>query len=101
MAICPKCQAPLAMLAVRCDSCGFDFPQSDQPDPTQNKHRWEFSWFSDLTLLVSAYSCLFLSLWIAYWGVRTLFTGQLWDGALVLLTATVAYGLFIVFLRVR
>lgn len=98
MAFCPQCNATIGMTATTCPHCGFAFPQTDH---AVEKRGWEHSGFADFSLLVGAYCRLIIALFTGGVAVKDVVVVQFIGGGMGLLSATVMFALFVVFLRVR
>jgi hypothetical protein len=85
-------------LAVKCPSCGYDFP----PQEVKSEIRgWEFSGFSDIILLVGQISTLIGAAYFIYFSVRSLIGGEILSSGFGITSAAAQLALYIVFARIQ
>ena len=98
MAICPKCKATIGMTAIKCESCGYDFPQTIVDNPASG---WEHSNFADFSLIIGAICSVIVCIMIIVNSAGSLLRGKIMDSGLGVLQAIVMFAMFVVFLRVK
>jgi hypothetical protein len=85
-------------LAVKCPSCGYDFPP--QEIKTDNGG-WEFSDLSDIILLIGQIAALVGAAYFIYYSVQSLIGGEILSCGFGLTSAIVQLALYITFARIQ
>jgi hypothetical protein len=101
MPLCPKCSGEIAMMAIKCVHCGYDFPEQPDDKSQRGKSGWEHSSFSDFSLIVGGIASLMMSLWLFAQSIGVIINIGFLSGITVILQAIVFYALFVVFFRLK
>ena len=100
MAYCPECNSEMGMTDTLCSGCGYDFPQEGR-HRTIGRPGLAYSSLADLALLIGEIVSGLKAIAFAIGAVVMLFRGELLIAVGATLLSLLAFGLFVVFARVR
>ena len=85
-------------LAVKCPSCGYDFPPQEVKSENSG---WEFSGLSDIILLIGQISALIGAAYLIYYSFQSLIGGEILSCVFGMTSAIVQLALYIAFARIQ
>ncbi len=98
MAFCPKCNATIKHTDIKCDACGYDFPD----DSSSARSGFAFSGLADFSLMIGGIAAGLGCLGAIIQGVGAAIAGLYWDAFFVApITFFICFAMLVVFVRIQ